>query len=472
MTVSSTINRVAYNGNGATTAFPTTFPFYDATDFVVVKVTIADGTEAVQTLNSDYTVSGGGGLTGTVTMAAAPSSAYRIVIYRDPPVKQLTDLTNGDGFDVEESVEKPLDKQAFLHQRSREISERALRQPEGDSAAIDAIPAKVMRAGKFLAFDSNGDPIAAAGTSASLGPVSAFVNTLLDDADALTFLATLGLTVSAYAKTVLDDANAAAARATLGIGAAPFVVGLTMVPNSGAPNDKVDINLASIVLANSSGDTLAFLNQSSTTITVDVTAAGSVANGRDQAGAFSAGSWIHFWAISDGTNLRGLASASSTAPTLPSGYTFKAYLGATRYDGSSHLVKTRLYGAWAYYEAAQQALSTGTPATSATSIGLSALVPPNANVGQIEIDLTGSTTNGNPVAFVVQLQTVSGAVFAQARTNAGPITGTQAPFNQNDHIVMPILSQAIYYLATNTTNVQAQTLVINVLGYKLPNGGE
>jgi len=51
--------------------------------------------------------------------------------------------------------------------------------------------------------------------------VSAFVATLLDDADATTFLATLGLTISAFIKTLLDDANAATARATVG------AVGLT-----------------------------------------------------------------------------------------------------------------------------------------------------------------------------------------------------------------------------------------------------
>ena len=46
MTVSSEVSRVAYNGNGLTTAFPTTFTFNDDTDLVVLKVLVADGTDA------------------------------------------------------------------------------------------------------------------------------------------------------------------------------------------------------------------------------------------------------------------------------------------------------------------------------------------------------------------------------------------------------------------------------------------
>ncbi len=52
------------------------------------------------------------------------------------------------------------------------------------------------RAGKYLAFDENGLPIASTGpTGDSAIPVSSFIEGLLDDGDAATARATLGLTI-------------------------------------------------------------------------------------------------------------------------------------------------------------------------------------------------------------------------------------------------------------------------------------
>ena len=79
----------------------------------------------------------------------------------------------------------------------------------------------------FSALTNPGVPVSAAMapvmSAASLAAgltafgFTAFVQTLINDADAATFLATLGLTITAYAKTLLDDADAATARATLAV---------------------------------------------------------------------------------------------------------------------------------------------------------------------------------------------------------------------------------------------------------------
>ncbi len=73
-------------------------------------------------------------------------------------------------------------------------------------------------------------------------------------------------------------------------------------------------------------------------VTCDISVAGPVAGGRDQAGAFSTDSWIHFYLIgksSDGTE-RMIASASATAPTLPSGYDYymRCSPGRVQSDGT------------------------------------------------------------------------------------------------------------------------------------------
>jgi hypothetical protein len=74
----------------------------------------------------------------------------------------------------------------------------------------------------------------------------------------------------------------------------------------------------------------------------------SGANGLDT-GTIAASTWYAVWAIYNGTTVAGLLSLSSTAPTMPSGYTYKARIGWVRTDGSSNLLRTIQYGTRAQY---------------------------------------------------------------------------------------------------------------------------
>ena len=70
---------------------------------------------------------------------------------------------------------------------------RTLRQPVTDVSDIGELPSASDRANKYAAYDASGDPIASSGpTGDSSIPVSAFIETLLDDADAATARTTLG----------------------------------------------------------------------------------------------------------------------------------------------------------------------------------------------------------------------------------------------------------------------------------------
>lgn len=170
MTISSTTNRVAYTGNGATTAFSFPYAFFAQADLVVISTIIATGVQTTKALTTDYTISGtvdslghySSG--GTVTAVTAPASTVTWTIYRDPAATQTTDLVANDALPAE-SLEAAFDYQSIVNQRTREIASRSLLQPEGDSATIGRLPAKVTRASKYLAFDADGDPVVAAGTS-------------------------------------------------------------------------------------------------------------------------------------------------------------------------------------------------------------------------------------------------------------------------------------------------------------------
>lgn len=197
MTIASTLNRVSYTGNGSSTAFAVSFPFHSQADLVVVETIIATGVSTTKTITTHYTISGTTDALGhysnggTVNFLAAPASTERVTIYRDPTRTQPLDLQDASSFPAE-NVEAQFDYVTMLVQRVSDLIGRSARQPDGDSANITVLPSSVDRASKFLAFDGNGDPIAAAGTSANLTPVSTFINTLLDDANAADARTTLG----------------------------------------------------------------------------------------------------------------------------------------------------------------------------------------------------------------------------------------------------------------------------------------
>lgn len=85
MTVSTAYAPLNYTGNGSTTVFSVTWPFF--TGSLIVTLVSAAGVETVKTISTHYTVSGGttaDGLpaTGSVTMLTAPASGETLRIAR------------------------------------------------------------------------------------------------------------------------------------------------------------------------------------------------------------------------------------------------------------------------------------------------------------------------------------------------------------------------------------------------------
>ena len=158
MTVSSTQNRVSYAGNGATTAFSTSpVVFFAETDLLVYVITTATGAADLQSLTTDYTVSGGAGSTGTVTMLTAPASTQTLLIKRVLPLTQTSDYVNNDASDAE-VVETNLDKLVMIAQQlaTGEVSGGyGLRIPsvETPTDALTILPFD--RASTVLGFDAS-----------------------------------------------------------------------------------------------------------------------------------------------------------------------------------------------------------------------------------------------------------------------------------------------------------------------------
>ena len=158
MTVSSSTAKVSYSGNGATVAFAVPFYFLANSQLLVV-LRSSSGVETTQVLGTNYTVTGAGVLTGgTVTMTVAPPSGTTLVISRNVPLTQETDLQPNDRLPAE-TLEQSIDKLTMIAQQLDEVNDRTLKFPSTDSSSISPLlPVSSTRAGKFLKFDTTGAP--------------------------------------------------------------------------------------------------------------------------------------------------------------------------------------------------------------------------------------------------------------------------------------------------------------------------
>ncbi len=221
MTIASNSMRVRYTGSGTTGPFAFSFPITATSDLEITRITIADGTESLFVLDTDYTVDwSDGDSSGSVTLTTSISSSYYLLIRRVVGVIQETDIRN-NGSTYLESVEDALDYQSMVAQQHDDSINRAVRAPINEYALDMELPPASDRASKYMAFDASGEPIATALTT-STAAVTAFAQTLLDDTTASDARTTLGITqtnlsISTFAQTLTDDTTAAAARTTLGV---------------------------------------------------------------------------------------------------------------------------------------------------------------------------------------------------------------------------------------------------------------
>jgi len=160
MTVSSTTNRITYAGNGSTTSFATSpVVFFDTSDLVVTAVTDATGATESLVENTDYTVTGGSGSTGTVSTAGgtspygAPAAGVTLVILRVVPLTQADDFVNNDINDAE-VLEDNLDKLVMIDQQQSEEVGRALKVPSSEGEQTDIVVAG--KAGYYLRRNAGG----------------------------------------------------------------------------------------------------------------------------------------------------------------------------------------------------------------------------------------------------------------------------------------------------------------------------
>jgi hypothetical protein len=360
-TVPSAVTRAAYVGNDVTTVFSAPFNFFDDSDLKVILVNDTTAVETLQVLTTNYTVTGGGGSSGSVTMLVAPPTGTTLVIERNIPFTQAIDLEPNDPFPAE-VTEEGFDRATMLAQQNRlEIQKSPKLPPTYDPDSDPEIRIPVPVAGQVLVGKSDATgwdnaPL----TDISTADIPAVI-TGLADRDLLEYdlgsLAWRNQTLATVLKRMLTTAgdiavNIAGAVSRLAIGS----TGQVLTVSAGAPIWATPIvprmHIYGLTYANNAGDATNDLDLAAggcmdatgayliavTALTKQSDVAWAVGT---NAGALDTGvvgnSDYYIWAIarSDTGVTDILFSLSSTAPTMPANYDYKRLIGWFKRTGGT-----------------------------------------------------------------------------------------------------------------------------------------
>lgn len=172
MTVSTTIIKNSYSGNGTLHSFAYGFKIFADADLDVI-IRSSTGTETVKTLNTHYVVtnagtdSGGNVLfkfnTGNSSDAHYSTSDFRpasgetVLIRRSLGLTQSTDYVANDPFAAEDH-ETALDRLTFISQEIQEELDRSIKISRTNTmTSTEFTTSSTDRASKLLAFDSSGE---------------------------------------------------------------------------------------------------------------------------------------------------------------------------------------------------------------------------------------------------------------------------------------------------------------------------
>lgn len=160
MSISTTTNRVAYNGDGSSAVFSFPYPFFAPADIEVFLYNSSAGSVTAQVLNTNYSIGGTPNAQGvytsggTVIFTCAAPSASIITINRNPSVVQnYALLQNGQINSI--ALVQQLDYLTLLAQRLHDRSNRSLRLPDGFGGTFSGLLPSTLAASANLLLGIN-----------------------------------------------------------------------------------------------------------------------------------------------------------------------------------------------------------------------------------------------------------------------------------------------------------------------------
>lgn len=153
MTVQTETSRSGpYAGAGITGPFTVGFRFLSSSHLRVIRTSVL-GVDATLVLDTDYTASGVGASSGTVTLTIALAVGEKLTIIRDVPFTQTADYVTGDSFPAE-SHEDALDLLTMQAQQLKDDIGRSLTLPATSVGASTELPSAA--ANSLIGWDETG----------------------------------------------------------------------------------------------------------------------------------------------------------------------------------------------------------------------------------------------------------------------------------------------------------------------------
>jgi len=150
--INDTSARAQYTATSGQTVFSVPFEFFSNAD---LKVYIG---ETLKTLTTHYTVTGAGVTGGgSITLTSGATAGQVVTIVRDIPVSRVTDFPLSGPFVVDD-LNTELDRLTAIAQQLETKLTRTVRLDDFDLPnTFQVLPSKTSRAGKIMAFDTNGN---------------------------------------------------------------------------------------------------------------------------------------------------------------------------------------------------------------------------------------------------------------------------------------------------------------------------
>ena len=254
--ISNVTRRAVYAPSGAGGAGPYAFTFeiLAAGDIAVYK------DDVLLTLTTHYTVTIASNGTGSVTitsagLALAPVSPTQYAIVGNRTIQRTSDFVTGGDF-FANTLNDELDQQTIFAQQNSEGLARALQAPQTDPTSINmTLPGRVARAGRYLSFDENGNPIP--------GPIAVNIEGISDIVDEIQVVADISTEVvnvagqEANITTIAPIASSIATVASISSAVSSVAANMTDVQNAAENAIAAEASATSATASASSASTSA-----------------------------------------------------------------------------------------------------------------------------------------------------------------------------------------------------------------------